>query len=95
MAVCPGLPLRHSLRAPQAHDFRGQNLEAPPYPPTKVFLTRFGTVSDCVHRQGLDAPFMVELFAAGCFGRSPSVVIRPVAYVTAHKLPTAAKVERT
>jgi hypothetical protein len=38
---------------------------------------------------------MVELFTAGFFGRSPSVVIRPVAYVAAHKLPTAAKVERT
>jgi hypothetical protein len=38
---------------------------------------------------------MVELFTVGCFGRSPSVVIRPVACIAAHKLPTAAEVERT
>lgn len=38
---------------------------------------------------------MVELFTVGCFGRTPDVIIRPVAYVTAHKLPTAAEVERT
>lgn len=38
---------------------------------------------------------MVELFTVGFFGRTPSVIIRPVAYVTAHKLPTAAEVERT
>ena len=37
---------------------------------------------------------MVELFTIGCFGRMPSVVIRPVAYVAARKLPTAAEVER-
>ncbi len=37
---------------------------------------------------------MVELFTVGFFGRTPSVVIRPVASVTAGKLPTTAKVVR-
>jgi len=37
---------------------------------------------------------MVELFTVGYFGRTPSVVIRPVACVAAYKLPTAAEVER-
>jgi hypothetical protein len=37
---------------------------------------------------------MVELFAIGLFGRTPSIVVYPVACVTAYKLPTAAKVER-
>jgi hypothetical protein len=38
---------------------------------------------------------MVELFTAGFFGPSPSVVIRPIARVTADELPTSASVERT
>jgi hypothetical protein len=75
--------------------FGGQNLEVPPYPSTKVVLTRFGTVSVCADRQGLCfAPFMVELFTAGLLSRTPSVVIRPVACVAADKLPTTAEVER-
>lgn len=37
---------------------------------------------------------MVELFAVGFFGRTPSSVVCPVACVAARKLPTAAKVER-
>ena len=37
---------------------------------------------------------MVELFTVGFFGRTPSVVIRPVARVSARKLPTTAKVVR-
>lgn len=37
---------------------------------------------------------MVELFTVGFFGRTPSVVIRPVASVTAGKLPTTAEVVR-
>ena len=37
---------------------------------------------------------MVELFTVGFFGRTPSVVIRPVASVAAGKLPTTAKVVR-
>lgn len=60
----------------------------------KVFLTRFGTVSDSIHRQELDAPFVVELFAVGRFGPTPSVVVRPVECVAASELPTSASVER-
>ncbi len=37
---------------------------------------------------------MVELFTVGFFGRTPSVVICPVANVAAGKLPTTAKVVR-
>jgi hypothetical protein len=37
---------------------------------------------------------MVELFTVGYLRRTPSVVIRPVAYVAVCKLPTAAEVER-
>jgi hypothetical protein len=76
-------------------DFWEQNLEALPYPPGKVFLTLFGTVSACTYRQGPYAPFMVELFAVGPFGRTPSLVIGPAARVAACRLPTAAQVERT
>jgi hypothetical protein len=75
-------------------DFWGQNLEAPPYPSGKVFLTRFGTVSAYAYRQGPYAPFMVELFAAGLFSRAPSIVVCPVARVAAYRLPTTAEVER-
>lgn len=60
----------------------------------KVFLSRFGTASTCIHRQGLYAPFMVELFTAGFFGPSPERVTVPVLCVTAQKLPTSANVER-
>jgi len=76
-------------------DFWGQNPEAPPYPSAKVFLTRSGTVSACIHRQGPYAPFMVELFVVGFFGRTPSLVISPAACVATCRLPTAAQVERT
>ena len=76
-------------------DFWEQNLEALPYPPGKVFLTLFGTVSACTYRQGPYAPFMVELFAASPFGRTPSLVIGPAARVATCRLPTAAQVERT
>ena len=91
--VCPRLPPWHSFR-PLLSDFWEQNLEAPPYPSGKVFLTRFGTVSAYAYRQGPYAPFMVELFATGFFSPAPSIVICPVACVTARRLPTAAKVER-
>ena len=37
---------------------------------------------------------MVELFAVGFFGRTPSLVIGPAAHVTMYRLPTTAKVER-
>ena len=40
------------------------------------------------------APLMVELFTVGFFGRTPSVITRPVASVAADKLPTTAKVVR-
>lgn len=39
------------------------------YRSAKVFLTQFGTVLSCTYRQGLDAPFMVELFALAGFAR--------------------------
>jgi hypothetical protein len=61
----------------------------------KVFLTQFGVVSDWTDRQALYAPFMVELFAVGCFGPSSELVIAPIAYVAADELPTPAGVERT
>ncbi len=35
----------------------------------------FGGVRDCVYCQGLEAPFIVELFIVGFFVPSPSVVI--------------------
>lgn len=86
-------------------DFRGKNLEAPPYPSTKIVLTQFGIVFVQTYRQALDRPFMVELFTADLFNRSPSppeVMLDtskhhfqdPVVYVTADKLPTPAQVER-
>jgi hypothetical protein len=36
----------------RSHDFRGQNVETPPYPPAWNF-SRFGTVSDRTHGQAL------------------------------------------
>jgi len=77
------------MRAISAYEIRSSA-----YRLAKVFLSRFGTVSDSIYRQGLTAPFMVELFTAGFFGPSPSVVIRPVECVAAFELPTSASVER-
>ena len=53
-AVCPRLPARHSFRRESKipDDFGGQNTEAPPLPVSSRF-SRFGTVSDWTHLQGL------------------------------------------
>ena len=37
------------------------------------------------------ATFVVELFMAGCFDPSPSVVIHPVPFIAEEELPTPAK----
>lgn len=49
------------------HDFTRQKAEAPRYPSANIFLTRYGTVSGQTYWQGLDAPFMVELFIVRTF----------------------------
>jgi hypothetical protein len=66
-----------------------------PYPPAKVFLSRFGTVSDWTHPEAVNPPFAVELFTVGCFGPSPDGVGHPVDFVAEAKLPARAYVERT
>lgn len=65
--VCPGLPPRHSFRSRRGTDFRGKNTEASPYPPWPGFAAS-ACVSAIVDWQGLDAPFIVELFTV-CFSR--------------------------
>ena len=40
-------------------------------------------------------PFVVELFAAGCFARSPSLVLARSLWSPTKELPTPAEVERT
>lgn len=40
-------------------------------------------------------PFMVELFAIGCFARMPTLVIGPVPPVARSRTPHASRVERT
>jgi hypothetical protein len=63
MALCPDLPVRHSVRAKRTR-FRGAETRSTPLPTSDRF-SRFGTVSIRIYSQALLAPFMVELFAAG------------------------------
>jgi len=49
----------------------------------------FGTVSDCAYRQGLDAPFIVELFAASRLTRTPGNVSYPIPGVATVEAPDA------
>ena len=77
-AICrtPWIPPPRGLHASGcSHDFSQQNLEALAYPSTDGFCYAVR------HRLRLDSPpsprgpLMVELFTAGCFGRSPGMVI--------------------
>jgi hypothetical protein len=75
--ACPGLPPRHSFQSHRGTDFGRQNTEAPPYPPGSS-LADSACVSAVVHWQGLEAPFIVELFAV-CFSRqNPGACQAPV-----------------
>jgi hypothetical protein len=58
-------------------------------------LSRFGVVSAAADWQGLEAPFIVELFAFRRFGGYPEGInLRSVGVATA-ELPTPACVKRT
>ena len=72
----------------------GYESRSSPYPSAKVFLARFGTVSDWIHPEAVNPPFAVELFTVGCFGPSPDAVTHPVVCVAADELPARAGVER-
>ena len=43
--------------------------------PTQTVFDRFGSVSDLTDQQGLDAPFVVELFTVRFLGGAPEVVL--------------------
>lgn len=89
--LCTRLPPRHSFNSlGRASYFGGQKTETPPLP-VSALCSRFGTVSDHAYRQGLDAPFIVELFAASRLTRTPSVVIRPVPGVATLEAPDAGR----
>ena len=93
--VCPKLPPRHSVQSFQRRtDFGGENTEAAPYPPWSS-VCRFGSVSAAVDWQGLDAPFIVELFTFRCFGGYPELVTLRRGGVATARLPTPARVPRT
>lgn len=51
--------------------------------------SQFGTASDLAYQQGLCAPFIVTLLAAGFFGPTPSEVTRPVPGVATLETPDA------
>lgn len=61
------------VSGPTGTDFGGENTEAAPLPALDG-ISRFGSISAAAHWQGLDAPFIVELFTVCFFGRSPEVV---------------------
>jgi hypothetical protein len=58
-------------------------------------LSLFGSVSCRTFEARAFAPLTVELFAAGHFDLTPSVVVRPVPCVAAREAPGASRVERT
>ena len=93
--VCPGLPPRHSFE-PLLGAASFRRIEYRSFSLTRLALfARFGTVSLRPYWQGLDAPFIVELFTFHRFGGNPKAVsLRPVCVVTAG-LPTPARVKRT
>lgn len=72
--------------------FQGAETRSSPLP-LDTGLSRSGTVSRGTHRQALVGPLMVELFAVGCFGRTPGGS-GPVAPVARNQLPTPVRVER-
>jgi hypothetical protein len=89
--VCRECP-RATVSRPGA-DFRGQNVEAPPYPPVSD-SSRFGTVSGPDHSQALRfGPLMVELFAALDFRGTPTRS-GPVPPVARREAPHVSRVER-
>ena len=105
-----GLPPRHSFRQLARRrkfgDFGGQNTEATPYPSTTAFRrpwghygpqTAFSAASPktLTGKPFLIGPFMVELFTAVGFARSPNLVKVRLRLSPAWRLPTPAHVERT
>ncbi len=92
----PGMPRLPPRTRFAVHwtDFRGENTEAPPYPPWPNH-SRFGTVSPATGWQGLDAPFIVELFTFRVFDGYPEVVALRRVGVATPRLPTPACVTRT
>lgn len=88
------LPALHTFHPRVARVISAYENRSSAYRSTKVFLSRFGTVLSCTYRQGLFAPFMVELFAVRTFHANRRALSRPVACVAARKLPTPACVER-
>ena len=71
-------------------DFGGPNAEASPYPPmTGLFPVRHRPGSDSLARAF--APLVVELFAAGCFARTPASVASRSRLLPGRELPTPAR----
>lgn len=58
-------------------------------------VSRFGSVSDAIYQQGLDAPFIVELFTARAFAPRTGLVGSPTPRVTPVEAPDAGGVKRT
>src|ERR1051326_1136878 len=77
------------VSAGMSRRFLGHETRSVPLPKNDGF-SRFGTVSIRSLLPSAFAPFMVELFIAGFFVRTPELVA-PVPLVTKRKLPTRAR----
>ena len=92
--VCAPLPRGHSFHPDGQDDFCGSKPEASAYPSSECFPD-LAPASNNSYQQGLAAPFIVELFAAGFYRPVPGDGLSPVPLVTQGKLPTLDNVART
>ena len=74
-------------RPARRRDFWGSKQEAAPYPPTRLFAVRLRLLSDSL--ASAFAPFLVELFAAGRFDRTPSLFLGTVPVLADARTPHA------
>ena len=88
IALCLDLPVEHSFRR-QGRRFLGTETRSIPLSTSNDF-SRFGTASTQGLLSRAFAPFMVELFIAERFTRTPKLVA-PAALVTKCRLPTRAR----
>jgi len=92
--ACLGLPSEHRFQSVWT-DFGGQNTEAAPLPALAKRTPGSAIVSATTDWQGLDAPFIVELFMFRSFCGYPDGVSVRLLGVATGRLPTPACVRRT